>query len=85
MPYAAARRSKAAGLIWSPERRVATPLVIEHFDVVEAFPHNSILASPLLSKCSRSSLFTVESRSSPSRHCQVVQQLPRRLILQIIP
>ena len=41
------------------ERRMQAPLLIEHFEST-----NSIFASPLLSKCSRSSLFTVEKKLS---------------------
>lgn len=42
------------------ERRMAAPLVIEHFDVM----NNAIFVSPQLSKRSAVSLFTLEKKLS---------------------
>lgn len=57
---------------------MAAPLVIEHFNVVEQLH----LASPQLSKRSATSLLTLEKKLSITA---LSSQLPRRLMLQVIP
>ena len=65
----ALRRSQSFERRWAhpPNGRMPTPLVIQHFEVVD----NCIFASPFLSNRSPSSLLTVEKNAPSPRRSAV--------------